>query len=219
MKKSGIDFIGIIEKKYGLSEIDAGEFAKFNVGPMKFTVRAYDAKGFGRVSKMDTTAFFGLMKMQTVIIVPIETDLPLLSYDRIKAMGNDKLYLELYDTLSGEFEPSKIDDVKKKYASLADFDAGEHWYDSLRLSQSVFKSAKSKESEKIDGLAEDFFESYLESVCEGSPDISIKKKKTEDYVSGLLKNGGPSTDAMKKRLGDEKTEKLFKNLLFGTSSD
>ncbi len=219
MKTNNTPFIDITERKYSLSEVDAGEFAKFNVGPMKFTVRVYDAKDFGRISIMDMTAFLGLMKMQTVIIVPTEIDLPLLSYDRIKAMGNDKLYLELYDTLSGEFEPSKIDNIKKKYASLADFDSGEHWYDNLKFSQSVYKSVKSKESEKIDSLVEDYFVSYLESVCAGSPDISVKKKKTEDYVSGLLKNGGPSTDAMKKRLGDEKTEKLFRNLLFGTNSD
>ena len=46
-----------------------------------------------------------------------------------------------------------------------------------------------------------------------------EKKKNElsaHYVNGLLENGGPSTDVFKKSLGEDKTARLFKNVLFGT---
>lgn len=43
-----------------------------------------------------------------------------------------------------------------------------------------------------------------------------KREKTEYYANGLLERGGPSTDVFKKSLGKEKTEELFKKVLFGT---
>ena len=54
---------------------------------MRFFVKAYRADGLGHVSVMRAKGFFGLMKMDTLIIVPKEKDLPLYSYDRIYAMG------------------------------------------------------------------------------------------------------------------------------------
>ena len=43
-----------------------------------------------------------------------------------------------------------------------------------------------------------------------------KREKTNAYVEGLLRNGGPSTDVFKKALGEQKTAELFKTVLFGT---
>ena len=42
-----------------------------------------------------------------------------------------------------------------------------------------------------------------------------KAQKTGIYVEGLLLHGGPSTDVLKKGLGEEKTADLFRNVLFG----
>lgn len=58
---------------------------------MKFIIEAYNIKDFGHLSIMKATGFFGLMKMDTVIINPKYVDLPLYSYDRIFAMGSDTL--------------------------------------------------------------------------------------------------------------------------------
>ena len=88
-----------------------------------------------------------------------EVDLPLYSYDRIFAMGNDTLIVELYDTLAG---------------------------------------------------------AYLSDDATPVSDVTVKQEKASYYVNGLLEKGGPSTDVFKKALGEEKTAKLFGDILFGT---
>jgi hypothetical protein len=46
-------------------------------------------------------------------------------------------------------------------------------------------------------------------------DVVKKKELSKEYVEGLLREGGPSTDVFKKALGEEKTAKLFREVLFG----
>ena len=58
----------------------------------------YEAGGLGAISVMTAVGFFGLMKMETLIVLPRELDLPLLSYDRIHVFGKEIILLELYDT-------------------------------------------------------------------------------------------------------------------------
>ena len=115
----------VIGAKFPLEALDTGEFGALKVSGMKFTLSAYKAKGLGHVSCMSAKGFFGLMKMDTLIIVPQDKDLPLYSYDRIQAMGNDTLYLELYNTVVGKYyDASAFDALKEKFASLPDFDPG-----------------------------------------------------------------------------------------------
>lgn len=55
-----------------------------------------------------------------------------------------------------------------------------------------------------------------EAECPPLTDMAAKQAKTAAYVEGLLTHGGPSTDVFKKALGPEKTEQLFRKVLFGT---
>ena len=94
--------LNLIGQRYALKEKNIGEFSTFKAKGMSFVCNAYEAEGLGHVSVMQAKGFFGLMKMDTVVIAPENRDLPLLSYDRIVAMGNDNLIIELYDTMGEE---------------------------------------------------------------------------------------------------------------------
>ena len=74
-----------ITAQYHLNGITTGEYGKMKVNGMNFEVWAFHAEGLGHVSAMTAKGFFGLMKMDTLMIVPEEKDLPLYSYDRILA--------------------------------------------------------------------------------------------------------------------------------------
>ena len=76
---------------------------------MQFRVRRFYADGLGTVSAMVAAGFFGLMKMDTLIITATEKDMPLFSYDRVYAMGNDTLIFELYNTLLGDTDLSALE--------------------------------------------------------------------------------------------------------------
>ena len=212
MKEKMLQLIG---GKYPLKSFDAGEYASLKVSGMKFSIEAYEAEGLGHVSFMQAKGFFGLMKMDTLIIHPKEKDLPLYSYDRILAMGVDTLIIEMYDTSVGEFVSPAVDEVVEKASSLPERDPGTHWYDHLRLKQSLSKKGK-KLTPAFDETALSYLAAWLDTETAPLTDPETKRKKTSIYVEGLLENGGPSTSVFMKALGPEKTGELFRKVLFGT---
>ncbi len=209
------ELLNIIKNKYPTTEIDVGDMKSLKANGMTFTVSAYTAEGLGHVSIMRAKGFFGLMKMDTLIINPLNVDLPLYSYDRIYAMGNDTLIVELYDTLLGKYSFKTLDNVKTQYNKLPERDPGEHWYDDIKLPESISKKGKKAQTKQFDEFTIAHFNAYISIPASAVTDTAAKHKKAAYYVDGLLKNGGPSTDVFKKALGYEKTETLFKNVLFG----
>lgn len=206
----------MIREQYSLRDLDIGEFATLKANGMKFSVRAFHAEGLGHVSVMRAKGFFGLIKMDTLMISPDKKDLALYSYDRIYAMGNDTLIVELYDTLINKPDLSALQKVKSKFSHLPERDPGEHWYDRIKLAESISKKAKSAHTPKLDALTLEHFRAYLTLPASDVSDDSKKKELTAAYVDGLLSQGGPSTDVFKKAFGEEKTATLFKKVLFGT---
>ena len=208
--------LNIIKGRFPLTEIDCGEFAKMKVSGMNFEITAFKAEGLGHISVMRASGFMGLMKMDTLIINPREIDLPLYSYDRILAMGNDTLITELYDTLVGDYSDEALIKVKDSYTDLAERDPGEHWYDSIKLPSSISKKGKKNHTDRMDELTVKHFEAYLASSAAAVTEKAAKQEKAKAYVNGLLEKGGPSTDVFKKSIGEAKTRELFENILFGT---
>lgn len=207
--------LNLVKEEYALTQIDAGEFSTLKANGMTFTVKAYCVEGLGHLSIMKAKGFLGLMRMDTLMIVPKEKDLPLYSYDRIYAMGNDTLIVELYNTLTEELDLTTLDHIKAKYSHIPQRDPGEHWYDRIKLPQSISQKGKKSHSAELDALTLEHFFAYLHTpACEVS-DSEKKYTLSAQYVYGLLEQGGPSTDAFKKALGRETTETLFKNVLFG----
>ena len=204
----------ILGNKYKLNEIEVKEMTSLKASGMKFSIQAYKAEGLGHVSVMRGKGFFGLMKMDTLIINPCEVDLPLYSYDRIYAAGNDTLIVELYDTLVGDYSETDLLAVKEQYKDLTERDPGEHWYDNIKLASSISKKGKKAQSKRFDEMALQHFEAYLSGEC-AVENVGKKQEKAAFYVDGLLANGGPSTDVFKKALGVEVTGKLFREVLFG----
>ena len=210
-------FLDRIGKIFPLTEKPCGEFESMKVSGMKFRVRHFTAGGLGHVSVMSAAGFLGLMKMDTLIVTPTEKDMPLLSYDRVLAMGNDTLLVELYDTLLAPADLTPLDRVKESAAELPEHDPGAHWYDSIRLPQSLSKKGKKAQSAAFDAVFTDYLTQYL-SLAQKAPvcDPAPKREKAGVYVEGLLSHGGPSTDVFKKGIGEEKTAELFRTVLFAT---
>lgn len=207
-----------VNRDFPLTEKSAGEFANVKAKGMKFQIKQYEAKGLGNVSVMEAKGFFGLMQMDTLIINPLKKDLPLFSYDRILAMGNDTLIIELYDTLLEKQDFSELSLWKEENKNLPEHSLGEHWYDSIKLAESAAKKGKKEHSSAFDKFTDVYFEKYLSSKAAkiSVSDIKAKTEKASVYVEGLLSNGGPSTDVFKKEFGEPKTAKLFRKVLFGT---
>lgn len=207
----------MLQKSHPLTELDCGDYTCQKLSGMTFHIRAFEARNLGHVSIMRASGFFGLMTMDTLIINPTQLDLPLLSYDRVLAMGNDTLIYELYDTLLAPADLSALENIQARYEGLPAHDLGQHWYDTIKLPVSLSKKGKKAQRTAFDACAREYLAAYLEAaktaaVC--AP--AAKQEKAAVYVEGLLTHGGPSTDVFLKALGREKTEKLFRTVLFGT---
>ena len=209
--------LNTLKSRYELRQLDTGEFAVIKANGMKFTVEAYCAEGLGHVSVMRAKGFFGLMKMDTLIINPTQVDMPLYSYDRVHAMGNDTLIFELYDTLVGAADLSALDAVKAQAGDLPDHDLGQHWYDSIKLPVSLSKKGKKAHTAAFNSCAMQYLEAFLATSQNAAPcEAEPKREKASVYVEGLLTHGGPSTNVFKKSIGEEKTAELFRKTLFAT---
>ena len=207
--------LSMIKERFPLKEKNVGVFAALKANGMKFNVRAFEAEGLGHISVMQAKGFFGMMKMDTLIVNPRELDLPLYSYDRILAMGNDTLIVELYDTMVEPLDTEALKAVNEANKDLPERDPGTHWYDGIKLKESVSKKGK-KLTERFDAYTKDYTNAYLGLPAKPVTDTAAKREKANAYVEGLLKNGGPSTDVFKKALGEQKTAELFRKVLFGT---
>ena len=198
-------------------EVEDSEYRSFKVAGMKFEVTGYTVEGIGRASVMNAKGMAGLMKMSTVIVNPTEVDLPLFSVDIIKAMGNDILFAEMYDTcIDFKLDEAPFRTIVEKYAHLQDREMDPRWYDGIRYGVSVAKKVPSKQSEEIDALIMDFSKAYLELMKSAGPcDAEEKLKKARAYSRGLIEHGGAASDSFLKSWGKEKTQDFFDKVLFG----
>ena len=212
--------IDLIKKRYAITFKSVGEFKTFKAKGMTFDCEAYHVEGLGHMSVMRANGFFGLMKMDTLVIAPENKDLPLLSYDRIYAMGNDTLIIELYDTMGeNKVDLSSISNINRKYSYLperfADGEEPKCWYDDIRLPETTIKKGKKAHKSGFDAYTLDYIDAFLKLGADNC-DVADKKARTEAYASGLITQGGPATDVFKKEFGEEKTGEIIRGVLFGT---
>ena len=193
---------------------DVSPWQTFSGKGMEFHLESYDWDYCACVSFLSMRGFFGLMKMETLICTPYAQDIPLFSYDRIHAFGNQSLLLELYNTQSKPINLSSLDAVKSSYKDLRNKKVKSGWYDGLRLSPSTFKQGSENH---LSQLGRDMATAYLDLFSNlHDVDISVKKGITRAYVEGLISNGGPAINTIRGMLGDEATETLFRRFIFGT---
>jgi len=192
---------------------DVTPFQTFSGRGMTFNLESYDWNGWACVSHLTMRAFFGLMKMDTLICTPYAKDLPLLSYDYICAFGKRTLLVETYDTLVNPVDLSAMDAVKARYQDLKDKPSKPAWFDGLKMSPTVCKVGKEP---ALSALATDMITAYLELFASARDiDCSVKTAKNSTYVEGLIKDG-PTFRVVSKMLGVDAAKTLFRNHLFAT---
>lgn len=211
-----------LDQQFGLNEITDKEFAKISLYHlMNFKVSAYQVRNLGHLSMMTTN--MGMMQMFTVVITPMERDLPLLSIDYIYAPGKRTVIIELYDLVLDKGELYK--DVLKRYQMVADEalemeDATpeESWMNDY-MTVSVHRKGTREDDRLIHAIYRGFINTYI-SQARSSAMLSEEAKENKmallnEYVEHMLEEGGVSTNMFKKCLGKEKTERFFRTTFFG----
>lgn len=196
---------------------DVRPWEAFSGRGMKFWLQSYDWGGCAWVSHLSMRAFLGLMSMETVICTPYAKDVPLFSYDKINALGKRLLMLEMYDTQVMPIDLTTMDAVKESYRDLKERQLKPAWYDNIRLSPSTFKAG---DDTRLSQLATEMTAAYIDLFATARDvEPSDKVERSRAYVEGLISNGGPAVNIIRKILGDETSETLFRRHLFGTEAN
>lgn len=192
------------------------ETRRLTVSGMNVVIRGWKAEGLGHVSCMNATGLLGVMKMDMLIINPTRLDMPLLTYERVNAMGNDTMIFGLYDTLLGETALNGTAAAKELYAALPDYDPGKRRCDSLKLPESLAKKGKKLHTAAFHAAAAEYVEGWLKDAGKAMPcEAGAKREKAAVYAEDLLKSGDPAVTALQKSLGPEKTDELLRTTVFG----
>ena len=192
---------------------DVTPFQTFSGKGMTFHLESYDWNGCACLSHLTMRAFFGLMKMDTLICTPYAKDMPLFSYDYISAFGRHTLLLEAYDTLVEPVDLSAMVAVKEKYSDLMDKPTKPAWFDALKLPPTVCKTGNKA---RLAAMTAEMISAYLE-VFATAPEVDRTAKTVcnSKYVEGLI-HDGPTFRVVSKMLGVEPAQILFRRFLFGT---
>jgi len=206
--------IDLFAKRGTLVPKDVSPFQTFSGKGMKFRLQSYDWDGCACVSHMSMRTFFGLMTMETVICTPYAKDLPLFSFDGVKAFGKTTLFIEFYDTLVAPVDLSALERVQQSYKDLKDKTIKPAWYDSLKLPPSTYKIGCGA---RMSQLPTEMATAYLDLFATAREvDRSAKTARNRAYVEGLISNGGPAINTVRDMLGAEPAETMFRRFLFGT---
>lgn len=214
-------FVEKVGAAYPIKELDCGEYSTVKLyGVMKFRVRQYAVEDIGNLAVM--TVNMGLMQMATVVLTPVEKDMPLVSMDYIYALNNRTAYLEVYDLVlepDGEYRDllGELAAIKESFGSLETVTPASAWYDSLKT-QCFYKKASAKDDMTLIDMLDKALEpilAYGKELPRLDADRRAEKAALQKtYSNGLIEHGGVSTDAFVKALGTEKTRDFFDRVLF-----
>ena len=203
---------------YELVPKDLGDDARLSKRGMTFETKSWEIRGIGHLCVMHMNAFFGLMKMETIVIAPFEADLPLYNADWVKAFGTETQMAEFYDTQLQpwpEKSQEKFLEIKAAFDDLPDAPAGEHWYDSILYPCSVRKKGKglTDRFNRLAGEYTDLFTAEL-AAAEKCP-ADQKKARISIFAHKLVENDGPAVSMMAKLFGKETMKRIVLRHMYG----
>ena len=213
-----VDSLG---RYFDLVPKDLGEDARRSKRGMTFETKSWEIRGIGHLCVLRMNAFFGLMKMETIVIAPFEADLPLYNADWVNAFGTETQMAELYDT---QLEPwpeeskGKFDEIKAASADLPDAPTGEHWYDAVLYPCSVHKKGK-KLTDRFNKLAKEYTDRFVAELvaaaASGKCPAALKKARVSEFAHKLVENDGPAVSMMAKLFGKETMQRIVLQHMYG----
>ena len=213
-----VDSLG---RYFDLVPKDLGADARLSKRGMTFETKSWEIRGIGHLCVLRMNAFFGLMKMETIVIAPFEADLPLYNADWVNAFGTETQMAELYDT---QVEPGPggsrgtRDERKAASADLPDAPTGEHWYDAVLYPCSVHKKGK-KLTDRFNKLAKEYTDLFVAELAaaaaSGKCPADLKKARVSEFAHKLVENDGPAVSMMAKLFGKETMQRIVLQHMYG----
>lgn len=197
------------------------EYEKIKLyGILSFDVEKYTLEGVGNVSVMTTN--MGFMQMGTLVVTPMEKDVPLLSTDFMYMFGNRKYIMEMDNIMVNDDDAYRAkcqagNDLIATYTNLEEYPGEPSWLDEV---QDVLARKQSKDTAAMDKMVADVTGYYVNWVKEApalsAEEVPAKVAAAKAYSDKLIDLGGLSTNVFKQALGEDVTRDFFDTVFFGT---
>ena len=206
-------------RNHVVKQNDLGSDARLSKRGMTFTTESWEILGVGHLCVMQMSAFFGLMRMETVVVSPTDVDFPLFNMDWVKAFGTETQIAELYDTqllpLPNECCEA-FECASAQYEDLPDAPAGEpHWYDDILYPCSFRKKGRGL-TERMSCIAQDYLTVYTQLLAAAQAcDSTEKAAKVRAFAERLFDDGGLAVDQVTKLFGKQTAKRLILQHMYG----
>lgn len=220
MKKEKLNdlFLNKLNDSFKLNKIDLGSNSVLKKKGMKFNLSLYEIENIGQLFIMNMKAMFGLMKMETAILVIDKKDMPLINYDYIKAFKKETLLFEFYKTNINDYNNeflNKLKKIKEDDNDLLNYETEPNWYDDILYDITYRKTGKNLLN-RFNNTANKYLNEIINQInLNDLCDINLKREKIDDFSINLYNNGGPAVNMFKKLFGEELTKKVVLEFMYG----
>ena len=214
--------LGKVRKGFCVTENEIGSDRHLSRLGMNFATHSYEIEDIGHFCVMTMKAFAGVMAMETIVISPVERDLPLFNIDRVSAFGKDTLLIEIYDTqltpLDAEIQ-ERFRALLERDSAVSDVESKPHWYDEIRYPFSYGKAGKGL-LQQFERAQRDYLEEFIDAL-KNTPmcDRDAKLKKNREFAEKLVENDGPAVNMMRSLFGEETMKRVVLSHMYGVDPD
>lgn len=210
-----------IDKETKLDEINHPEFNKLKISVIKLNVSHYKIDGFGSFCLLEGKGMLSLVKMKTIVLLPLSKKYPMLSLERMK-MGKKNIFIaELYDFNGEEDQQFSFNKYQERLKDLPNHKTDPCWYESLYACPAIYKDGSKKDNQLFDDISNELLKDYLDmarnALVLDDNESQSYKNNVSMYRERLLNEGGVSTNMFIKYLGKERTRQFFEKVMFPTN--
>lgn len=214
----GSGMLNALQRNYTITKNDIGADADLKAKGIHLMTESWEIQDLGHLCIMRMNAFFGLMKMETVVLSVTEKDVPLFNLDWMKVFSKETQIAELYDTQLSPWQKeaqAEFDAIKEKDNDIEDYIPEGRWFDDLLYSCSYAKTAAGKSS-RLYTSANAYAETFVRQLA-GARNCADNEKaeKNAQFANQLIASGGPAVNMIIKLFGQQTARRLILRHMYG----
>ena len=207
----------LLSKHFEITPADIGEDARLTYKGITLNTEAFQVEGVGKLCIMDLKAGFGIIRMETVVLTPINKDEPLFNLDWMKIMGKEIQICELYDTCAQPCSEDIImqwEKVTCRDADIKDSSWERYTYHDYLLPCTYHKSGRGA-GKRFTCTAYNSLQTLVDRLL-AAPECSAdeRSERVHAFAEKLFEANGPAVDTIKKNFGEETARRIIFDYMY-----
>lgn len=219
-----LEVLNKVKAKFKLQKCNMKDFKSFSypkyIKILKFSVEQYKVRNLGNMCILEGKSILGL-SLFTVVFTPARGyDIPFVIIDFIQMRNKLTVFVEFYNDHMQNKDYIRVLNrnliyKKDKYKFIENYIETDNWYVDLRNKYSPLKKGSKENKSVLINMILDYLDEYLNFVeCINKRDKGMKNKELEIFINNLVVKGNPSSQILKKALGNEGYDRFCREIIF-----